>query len=399
MALSPAAATARLGGALRRVEGWALVVGAGLTPLLAWLGPLGFAPLLGLMGLLCLGAVRAGGREWPLALILVLAVVWAVLSLAWSPHHPGRLEDNTALKLALQAPLYWAVWCAARRADPDLRRRALRVLAWGLAAYGVLLTVEALTGAALYQALRAAIGDPIRPDLAQKNVAQGAFALALLWPIAWVGGLRAGAPGWLGLPMGAGVALLAWDFGYDAVLASVGLAVATAGLVLVWPRSAPKAVGLGAAVLVVAMPVVLMVLRAAGFGAAGLPESWSQRVGYWLYALDRIAEHPWRGWGLDASRAFSPDIQLHPHNGPLQLWLELGLVGAVAGGLAWAFVFRRLVRDERSVVAAGIAGSGAVYLLFGAVSFGIWQEWWLALGALAASAAALADGEDVAATT
>ena len=70
----------------------------------------------------------------------------------------------------------------------------------------------------------------------------------------------------------------------------------------------------------------------------------------------------------------------------------------MAGALVWAFVFRRLVRDERSVVAAGIAGSGAVYLLFGAVSFGIWQEWWLALGALAASAAALADGEEIAAT-
>ncbi|ODT87457.1 O-antigen ligase family protein [Phenylobacterium sp. SCN 70-31] len=401
MAVSSAATTARLGGALRRVEGWALVVCAGLTPLLAWLGPLGFAPLLGLLGLLCLSAVRVGGRESPLAAILVLAVVWAVLSLVWSPHQPGRLEDSTALKLALQAPLYWAVWCAARRADPDLRRRALRVLAWGLAAYGVLLIVEALTGAAIYQALRTMIGDPIRPDLAQKNVAQGAFALALLWPVAWVGGLRAGAPGWLGLPMAAGVALLAWNFGYDAVLASVGLAVATAALVLVWPRSAPKALGLGGASLVVAMPVMLILLHAGGFGAgaAGLPESWSQRVGYWLYALDRIAEHPWRGWGLDASRAFSPHIQLHPHNGPLQLWLELGFAGVVAGALVWAFVFRRLVRDERSVVAAGIAGSGAVYLLFGAVSFGIWQEWWLALGALAASAAALADGEEIAATT
>ena len=57
-------------------------------------------------------------------------------------------------------------------------------LAWGLAIYGVILLVEAVTGAAIYQAVRNAIGDPIRPDLARKNVAQGSFALALLWPVA-----------------------------------------------------------------------------------------------------------------------------------------------------------------------------------------------------------------------
>lgn len=377
--------------------GWVLAAAAALAPLFAWLGPLGFAPLVGVAGLLCAPAFRIGAREAPLALVLLLAVAWAALSTLWSPHRPDELEDSTALKLALQATLYWAAWCAARRADPRLRRLTLRIFAWGLAAYGVVLLVEAFTGAGVYRALRTAIGDPIRPDLAQKNIAQGSFALALLWPVALAGGIRAGAPAWLALPMAAGTALLASHFLTDAPTLAVGLAMGVGGLVLVWPRSAPRALAVATALLMVVMPLLILAIRPLGLGGK-LPESWAQRVGYWNYALERIAEHPWRGWGLDASRAFSPYIQLHPHNGPLQLWLELGVFGAAAAALVWAFGFRRLARDERSLVAAAAAASAAVYVFFGAVSFGVWQEWWLALGVLAAVIAAMAEAEGEATT-
>ncbi|HEY0647941.1 O-antigen ligase family protein [Phenylobacterium sp.] len=372
--------------------GWVLAVAAAFTPLFAWLGPLGFAPLVGLAGLLCLPALRISGREAPLAVVLLFVVAWAALSTLWSPHKPDELEDYTALKLALQAPLYWAAWWAAKRVDPGLRRLTLLIFAWGLALYGVVLLIEAFTGAGIYQALRNALDDPIRPDLAQKNIAQGSFALALLWPVALAGGIRAGAPAWLALPMAAGTALLASHFLTDAPTLAVALAMGVGGMVLVWPRSAPRAFGVATALLIVGMPLIILAIRPLGLGQQ-LPESWAQRVGYWNYALARISEHPWRGWGLDASRAFSPHIQLHPHNGPLQLWLELGLLGVSAAALVWVFAFRRLARGERSLVAAGAAASAAVYVFFGAVSFGVWQEWWLALGALAAVIAALADAE------
>jgi O-antigen ligase len=269
----------------------------------------------------------------------------------------------------------------------------LRILAWGLAAFGAVLLVEAFTGGAIYQGLRQLIQDPIRPDLARKNIAHGSFVLAVLWPVAAAAGVRAGAPAWLALPMAAGAAVLAQLFLSDAPVLAVGLAIAVAAVVWVWPRSAPKALALAAGAGALVMPLVVLGIRVFGLGEH-LPLSWSQRVSYWSYAIDRIAEHPWRGWGLDASRAFSPHIQLHPHNGALQIWLELGAVGAALGALVWAFAFRRLARDERSLVAAGAAGSLAVYYFFGAVSFGVWQEWWLALGALVAVIAALGDGEE-----
>ena len=363
---------------------------AGLTPLFAWLGPLGFAALMGLAGLLCLPALRVGGREAPLAAAMALAVAWGALSVLWTAYRPDALEDNIAVKLALQLLLYFAAWCGARRADPALARLALRVLAWGLAAYGVLLLVETFTGGGVYAALREALHDPIRPDLGRKNLAQGSFVLALLWPVVAVGGARAGAPIWLAFPMAVGTALLAQTFLSDAPVLAVALATAVGGLVWIWPRMAPRALALGAAGLWLVMPLVILGVRSLGLGKA-LPVSWEQRMGYWSYAMGRIADHPLRGWGLDASRAFSPHIQLHPHNGALQIWLELGVLGAVLAALIWAFVFRRLARDERSLLAAATAGSAAVYLFFGMVSFGVWQEWWLALAALVAVTAALAE--------
>lgn len=363
---------------------------AALVGPFAWVWPLGFTALVSLVGLLCLPAIRLSARAAPLLIVLLLALAWAALSSLWSPHKAEAIGDSVALKLGFQLVLYISAWMAARRADRVLGAKALRVLAWSLAACGAVMLVEALTGGAIYQTLRNLLHDPIRPDLARKNLAQGSFVVALLWPVAAAGGARGGAPVWLGLVMAAGSALLAQLFLSDAPVLAVGLVLLVGGLVSVWPKTAPKMLGLGAAALVLTMPLLILVVRALGLGQH-LAESWEERLSYWSYAMDRIAEHPWRGWGLDASRAFSPHIQLHPHNGALQVWLELGALGAGALALTWAFVFRSLARDERSLLPAAAAGSAAVYLFFGLVSFGLWQEWWLSLAAMAAMIVALAE--------
>jgi O-antigen ligase len=368
--------------------GWVLAGVAALTPLVGWLTPLGFAPLLALAGLLCLPAFRIGDDDRPLAAVLLIGLVWAAMSTSWSPFHPSKLGNNTALKLAFELALYWTAWCGARRAAPAQARLALQILAWGLAAFGALLLVETVTSAGIYRALRAAIGDPVAFPYARKNLAQASFVLALLWPVAAAAGVRARAPAWLAIPMALGVAVLARVFLADAPPISVALAVAAGAAIWLWPAAAPRVFGVGAAVTVLVTPLVVLGVRAYGLHPA-LPLSWSERVDYWLYAADRIADHPIRGWGLDASRAFGPHIQLHPHNGALQLWLELGLVGAAVGALVLAIAWRGLTRGKRDLISAGAGGSMAVYLLFGMISFGVWQEWWLALGAYVAVILAL----------
>jgi O-antigen ligase len=262
-----------------------------------------------------------------------------------------------------------------------------------MAALGALMAVEAVSGAAVYRALRIAMGDPVRPDLGIKNIAQALFVLTLLLGPACVAAWRGLGQAWLAVPMVAGLVLGCLAFGYDAPILALGVAAAVGAAVWTWPGVAPRVVAVLTGIYLLCAPIVVQALRASRLYAraeADAPLSWAQRMGYWRHAADWIVVHPARGWGLDASRMFSPGIQLHPHNGALQIWLELGIVGVFAVAAFWVLVFLRLGRKERDPAVAAAAASCSAYLVFGSVSFGVWQEWWLGLGALMATAVTIA---------
>ena len=190
---------------------------------------------------------------------------------------------------------------------------------------------------------------------------------------------------WIALPMVVGTVTAAIRFGSDAPVISVLLASLVGLAAWRWPSGAPKALGWAAAAYLVAAPAVVWAVRATGHYAdlqAALPLSWSERMGYWSHALDWIKDHPLRGWGLDASRTFGPGIVLHPHDNALQIWMELGIPGVLLASAFWVVSLRRLARPTPDIGAAAVAASASAYLLFGALNFGVWQEWWLALGAL-----------------
>jgi flagellar biosynthetic protein FlhB len=218
----------------RRHTAWcgaALMTAAVLAPLFGWLAPLGFAPLVALAGVIGLKAISLERQDLPWAGPLLVMLCWAVLSILWSPYRPEDLEGWTALKLVLQAVVYWACVCAAGQAGPEARRRSLMVFAWGMAGLGAVFLLEGVSGALIYRTLRDLTGDPIRPDLAAKNVAQGGFILAVLWPVAALAAWRVGAPRWLGLVMVAGLAVSGFAFGSDAPILAVPLAAARAAAV------------------------------------------------------------------------------------------------------------------------------------------------------------------------
>ena len=255
-----------------------------------------------------------------------------------------------------------------------------------VALLALILLAEAATGAAGYTALLGLAGEAVRPDYAIKNVAQGLYVLALLAPPALTaanGRMRLA----LALLFGAGIVLPALAFGYDAPFLALACAAAAAGVVLAFPARGPRVLaGLsaGAFLLAPALAKGAFVLGLDARLAPFLSESWLQRIGYWRRAVDWIWARPLPGWGLDASRAFGPGIRLHPHDAALQVWMELGLIGAVAAAIVWASIFSGLSRPARTPAAAAAAATATVYLAFGAVSFGVWQEWWLGLGALSA---------------
>ncbi len=69
----------------------------------------------------------------------------------------------------------------------------------------------------------------------------------------------------------------------------------------------------------------------------------------------------------------------HPHNGFVQVWLELGLIGIILLlGLGYTLV-RMISRiPNREVRAAGFV-LFFMYIVFWCISFGIWQNWMIAL--------------------
>lgn len=99
------------------------------------------------------------------------------------------------------------------------------------------------------------------------------------------------------------------------------------------------------------------------------------------------------GFGTSGGLAQAPAMQVlepemlrmiefgHPHNAFLQVWVELGLLGAVLGGLVLFLALRSLAVLPRADFALGLALiAGAASIAF--VGHGAWQGWWIAaLGA------------------
>jgi O-antigen ligase len=381
----------------------AIVIGVAiLTPLIAYLNSLGFAVLVGLAGLASLPLLFKSRRPLLGVAFLLALALWALVSMEWSLYAQQlditqlSPEDLTGAKMLLEVGLYGAFIAAAASLSPRAADRASLTLGVGVVALSVLFIVEGVGKAGIYHWIRGVAGQPTGPDYAIRDVGRVAYVLVLLF---WPAAVRLSRLKVRNLPVGlaaavfvvasamAGAALL----GADAPAAAMAVSAVIFGVVQLWGRPAVWVYLCATVFYFAAAP--LLVQAAVPFAAALLRGdeahlSWAIRLDIWRFAADRILEHPFFGWGLDASRSFSPSIQLHPHNGALHLWLELGAVGVALAAVFWAWLLRGIARtaDADRTMAAAAAATASVYLTIGALSFGIWQEWWLALGALASAA-------------
>ena len=191
----------------------------------------------------------------------------------------------------------------------------------------------------------------------------------------------------LAVPAIAGTLAAAHAFGADAPVIAVPVTMLAAFLVWRLPRLGPLLLAAAVGALWELTPVLLWLLRAGGHYAdlaRAAPISWAWRLNYWSRVIDWIAQRPFQGWGVDASRVLGEGTALHPHNGSLQIWLELGLPGAVLVAAAWATMLLRLRRPAPSWAAAGQAGAACVFLLYANASYGVWQAWFYCLGVMVA---------------
>ena len=134
-------------------------------------------------------------------------------------------------------------------------------------------------------------------------------------------------------------------------------------------------------------PLKVALFNNSSLAVAQLPENSQHRILIWDFTANKILERPITGWGFNSSRfiadkkdtsEFGSLLKLHPHNGVLEIWLELGVIGACILILLILSIGVRLRSlnpwPERAV---GLAFLMATFSI-SCVAYGIWQSWWVA---------------------
>ena len=408
---------AALRGTPARAAAPLLTIAAFLVGPIGFLAPLGLAPLL-IVVALGLAAIawlehRVPGPPIDLSVALTLLCVVALASVTWAVDPDQSLARS--LRLFGECVEGVLLLDAVERLDDAERRRVIDGLAAGLAVTAALAFADYVFDRGLMRWLHG----PATPPTASNR---GATVLAIMmWPVLRHLARRGGTP----------AALAEWFVAASAIAlclaASAQLALAVASLVFVVALWRGRAVAWIALVtvplLVLAMPLVPLVSPPEHplLPRAMLKPSAIHRLVIWQFTDARIAERPALGWGMDAARSMPghnqyrslPDAQgveqryelmpLHPHNGALQVWVELGAVGALIAALITMVPLARLAgRNLPSLDrAAGLASLAAAAVEV-SLSYGVWQSWWvaalwLAAGFVAAARAAPALSPDAAA--
>lgn len=346
-------------------------------------------------------------RATPALALAGALLLWAALSALWAPE-PARALGTVA---QLGALLLLGVLAARAVAldDPAHLRRLGPALAGGLALAAALLLFDHLTDNLFRRAVR---GFPPPGGTIGFGLKPAASFLALLLPL--VLAAPGVAPRLRLAVAAAGLAAALILPGETAKIAALlGLAIALAATFLRRPVAAASALLLALFFLVAPLLLAQGLARAPDLSA--LPRSAAHRILIWDFVTERIADRPAAGWGMEASRAipggsegFDPAtlarfglvaeetraffahpstqrLPLHPHSAPLQVWLELGAVGAVLAAALAAALLLGAAATPVAGPALGAAVSAAVTAL---LSFGAWQPWWVASLLLAAAAVA-----------
>jgi len=390
----PSAPDARSGSAEWAIAGTMLAL-----PLVAVFAANALTPLVVLVAVLALadGRVRRGAAAaFPRTVALALAalLLWALASLAWADDDWARFDlwlQIAGLNLAGMVGLV-----AARGLDAGGRRRVETAMIVAAIGFTVLFAIELAAGGWLSRSAvalwNAATPWTSAPPTSGNLLGRGSAILAgFAWPAAVAVRRRLGW-GAVGAFLGA-VGVLMWLQPMLAAFVAFVCAALVAAITLRWPRLALVLLALGlvtANIGVVRLSETVVARYEAGTPVPDLPGSWRERFHILAFAVDKIGERPLLGWGFDASRRVGQDvvgpfdgnraIPLHPHNGWAQLWLELGVVGAILGlalvGLVLLAAAR--VRAGDRLVTAAALGACVAYLVVGNISYGVWQSWWIA---------------------
>lgn len=331
-------------------------------------------------------AAALGGLRPTLAVLLGAAFfAWGLASVAWSPTH--RVTDWVKA-----VPVIVSAWVVARSLGGAPATVAKPVFGVVIALL-ILLTVERVTGGGVIGLARPGDASDRLFDLISPGLA---LLSCLLFPAARLAQDLSGRR-WAGVVLVVGSFVLALTYRMDAAPVAIACGAISYGIARLWGRAGVALVAAGIAAVALSWGPVASVAWQHGeqtWLTAHANLNWGYRVEIWNRVYELIGARPGLGYGFDSARALAQGAGvtfLHPHNGLLQVWLELGAVG-VALLLAWAAVSLRgyLSHSRDRQALATTAATMTAVAVFWLISFGVWQGWWLAAIGLAFCACALA---------
>lgn len=342
-----------------------------------------------LAGLIRRQALGRVARAAVPAVLVVAFLVLALVSTLWSPS-PRSVPTVAELGYIALGALLGGAWVSQLPGVEALRlaRLFLIGLLVGVAVFGS----EILLNFPIYRWWNGSTAEEAAIIL-YTNVPKRSSALLclLVWPAALVIDRLLSRGNWaLALPVG--YAAFCLPLTSRSATLGIGIGLAVYGLARWSGVIARRLMG---GVLVVAfvavLPLVLLFDRGLDLTRAPwLFTSAQHRIEIWGMAATRALDTPLLGQGIDASRALPPHgevsrfspitdslLPLHPHNAFLQVWLEMGGVGA-ALALALALLLlngvKRMEPGDQPFALALFATSLAMI----STAYGVWQPWWMA---------------------
>ncbi|MDP6691905.1 MAG: O-antigen ligase family protein [Alphaproteobacteria bacterium] len=359
------------------------------------IAPKALAPLLFVAALwLLFRRARLGQLRRPFqgrtAVLAGAIALWSLLSVLWALDPSAGLMTFAKLAGVLLSALILLDGLQDVAADDHAPLGNALLLTFGLSA--VLLALESLSGAAAHQWFYDLQGRRKEFDETVLNRAEALLLLAV-WPTAlalW----RRGRPLWsffAVLVAGAIVVIGVSNSNHIATVAALAVAVIALCLGPWLQRLLALLIVAG----VLAAPLLPSTLLAPDKWAGYIGEghySALHRLHIWQFAAQEIGQAPVLGWGMDAARRIPGGdtklpgggnvMSVHPHNASLQIWLELGAVGAILTAAFLALLWYQCGKLATNHDRAAATGLLLVGLVVAHLSFGVWQTWWMAALAL-----------------
>lgn len=328
------------------------------------------------------------------AVLLAGLTVWTALALIWAPSLEEGLDEMIWLSMAVIACAFLIV--------PELKR-AKAAMVWGALAIG------GLAGAAFVLAELAGIThfhtlleSQARPYDLNRNAG---FLCLIFWLLFLIPRRTTHALILAGL---AAIAILAAVFQSQSQSAQLAIMVSIPAAAAIWLM--PRLVNpgyLAMAALILAMPILVHpaispdITQLGGKGTAHfLKEAhFDHRLGLWQGYGERALENLLLGSGAGADKVMGlagaigdyaaaagyPPEATNPHNAPLEIWVNYGLVGALlaAALMVWAGLFNVGLVGTPRIVFCALVVSVFAYSLTASSFF---QAWWIGSIATAFSA-------------